>query len=465
MGEPDSITDEGQTMVATLDRLARLVDGSGAGPAVPPAAIDSARAHALELLEVYGTSDGAAPLAVLDFAAELLCAIAVDLAAGRRKADELIDRIEATAGIPRLALGREALRAAQLGELPIDVAIEVELALLMTFAGARAVSLWTLWPSGDLKPISHAGDFQLEAQHTRHVARSLLGSQGSDFASDQSAVGIRIERLRPPGAALIARGPHRGADHRTVLLEAAAPVLAALLDRGALLAPDNPSEQAVMSSVDRRLARLRFDLHDGPQQDVHLLAQDLRLFREQLRPLIAEEPNADRLLGRLDDLDAQLVALDGDLRRLSTSVQSPFLQPGSLPDVLKQITDAFAGRTGVEPETRLSGDLGRLTDSQQITLLALIREALSNVREHSRASTVTITISSGPRGVDAQVTDDGCGFEPETTLVRAARAGRLGLVGMHERVRMLGGRTQIESRPGGPTVISATLPPWPSDDP
>jgi signal transduction histidine kinase len=56
------------------------------------------------------------------------------------------------------------------------------------------------------------------------------------------------------------------------------------------------------------------------------------------------------------------------------------------------------------------------------------------------------------------VTDDGCGFDPETSLVRAARDGHLGLVGMYERVRLLGGRTQIDSRPGGPTVISVTLP-------
>jgi NarL family two-component system sensor histidine kinase YdfH len=64
--------------------------------------------------------------------------------------------------------------------------------------------------------------------------------------------------------------------------------------------------------------------------------------------------------------------------------------------------------------------------------------------------------------VSAEVTDDGLGFDPETTLVRAAREGHLGLVGMHERVRMLGGRTRIESRRGGPTVISVSLPSWPS---
>jgi signal transduction histidine kinase len=157
------------------------------------------------------------------------------------------------------------------------------------------------------------------------------------------------------------------------------------------------------------------------------------------------------------------VALDGDLRRLATTVESPFLAPSSLPDALRHLTDAFAERTRVVPQTRLQGPVASLTDSQQIALLSLIRESLANIRQHSDARNVAIVVQAGHEGVHVEVSDDGSGFDPQSTLVRAARAGRLGLVGMHERVRMLGGRTQIDSRPGGPTVISADLPPWSAD--
>jgi signal transduction histidine kinase len=218
-----------------------------------------------------------------------------------------------------------------------------------------------------------------------------------------------------------------------------------------------------MTAVERRLARLRFDLHDGPQQDIHLLAQDLQLFRDQLRPMIAGDADESRALGRLDDLEAQLVALDGDLRQLATTVQSPFQAPDSLGDGLRQLTEAFAQRTGVVPRTHLRGSLTNLTDSQQIALLSLIREALSNIRKHSDADRVEIAIDAGTEGVRVEITDDGGGFDPEPARAQAARAGRLGLVGMRERVRMLGGSTRIESRPGGPTVISASLPPWSVD--
>jgi signal transduction histidine kinase len=454
--------EKGKTLTAALERLLTLVDESGVGPTVPSEARESARAGALALFDACDESADVLSVVMLAYAAELLCSIAVDLAASPRDAQRLIDQLEAQAAVPRAALGREVLRTGRLLELPVDIAIEVQLSLLLAFTGAESISLWTLCSSGELEHISHTGELDGSSRQTLAAARAALETDPRHPPRTGTTLGIRIDSLRPQPAALVAHGiDPRVAVHRP-LLTAAAPILAALLDHEALLAREHLQE-SVVSTVQRRLARLRFDLHDGPQQDVHLLAQDLRLFRDQLRPMIAGDPNYDRALGRLDDLEAQLVALDGDLRRLSTSVQSPFLSPNSLHEALTQLTDAFTARTGVTPETQVSGASIEMTDSQQITLLSLIREALSNIRKHSDARSVTIEIASGARGLKVEVTDDGSGFDPEATLVSAARAGHLGLVGMHERVRMLGGSTQIESKPGGPTVISATLPRWPAD--
>ncbi len=217
----------------------------------------------------------------------------------------------------------------------------------------------------------------------------------------------------------------------------------------------------------RQLARLRFDLHDGPQQDVALFAEDLRLLQAQLRTVLDGDPNRDRLVGHVEDLQARLTALEGDLRRISAQLESPFLPDGSFADALDETLAAFDARADLELGRSMTGDPEGLTDSQQITLLALIREALSNVREHSGARRAWVAVAINADGVEATVRDDGVGFEPETELVRAAREGHLGLVGMHERVQMLGGDTTISSRPGGPTVISARLPAvnWPRPAP
>jgi signal transduction histidine kinase len=456
---PTTMPGHRHTLDSILQLALALVDGSRLGAAVTADARADALRSAHTLYVACGADDDAIGLVTLAFTAEMLAAIAVDLAAHRPEAERLIGRLEAELGVPRAALGREVLRTGRLLDLPVEIALEVAPSLLLAFAGGDEVSLFQLADSGELELISHAGELSARARDTA----SLLLQHSSAAVPDAGLSSVRIELLRPRPAALVAGGPTPETSAADALLAAAAPPLAALLDRRELLRAEQAPDR-VRGAVERRLARLRFDLHDGPQQDIHLLAQDLRLFRDQLGPMIEGDPNRERALGRLDDLEAQLVALDGDLRRLATTVESPFLAPTSLPEALRQLTEGFASRTGVIPQTHLRGSVASLTDSQQIALLSLIREALTNIRQHSDADNVAITIAAGSEGVEVEVSDDGHGFEPESTLVTAARAGRLGLVGMHERVRMLGGSTKIDSRPGGPTLISATLPRWPTEE-
>ena len=121
---------------------------------------------------------------------------------------------------------------------------------------------------------------------------------------------------------------------------------------------------------------------------------------------------------------------------------------------------AFRAATGIVASFRAEGDFEHLTASQRIALVRMVQEALANVREHSGASAVTVSVVRARGYVRAEVVDDGCGFDVERALVQAARNGRLGLVGMGERVRLLGGSFTVESGPGRPTTISAMLPEW-----
>jgi signal transduction histidine kinase len=448
----------GHTTAAALDRVLEVIDRSAASATIPAGAREEARANAQAALRAWGDADDGLTTALVGYAAELLGCAAVSLAADPPATRRLTDELQTGAAVPRVALGRELLRAGRLLAPGIEFTIEVQLSLLMAFTGAESLCLWALDPTGEPTLLVAVGASE-GAQG--HAAAAMLTRERAGLTAGERTLALRVDALRPPAAVLVATGVDPAAPAVGSLLSAAAPILAGLLICRTP-AGGEPSRGSVTGAVERRLARLRFDLHDGPQQDVHLLAQDLRLFRDQLRPLLIGDPDEARALGRLDDLEAQLVALDRDLRRLSTTVQSPFLVPGSMHEALDRLTEAHAQRTGVTPQTDFTGDLTRLSDSQQITLLSLIREALSNIRKHSDAGTVSIVIAAEPDGVTVQVSDDGIGFDPETMLAGAARAGRLGLVGMHERVRMLEGRTQIDSRPGGPTVISATLPPWPS---
>ncbi|MFL5824046.1 MAG: sensor histidine kinase [Solirubrobacteraceae bacterium] len=460
MPETAGHTEIDSSLLATLDQLARIVEAAGVGTIdasererAQRAAVALAQTPDGQLAEIQGPA--------LAFVAALLGDLAVDLAADVPAARRLVADLERMAALPARALGHELLRNARVWQLPADVALHVQLTMLLIFTGAGSISVWTLGSDSHGRRIGHVGDPGRDAGKAEQMASDLLGSiPRRRWAQDRSLTGLVIDRGQLPAAAVILHDGREPAATTEFLLEAAGPAVGVILDRIELLAATARDRPSVIAALERRIDRLRYDLHDGPQQDVHLLAMDLRLFRDQVAPALEGQPDAWRLLGRLDDLEAQLVALDSELRHISTSMQSPFLPAGTLPEALQDITETFASRTAIQPDVQLSGDLTALSDSQQITLLALVREGLNNVQKHSQAERVTITIAAHDRGVDAQVTDDGRGFDPEQTLVQAAREGHLGVVGIHERVRMLGGHARIESRPGGPTVISVSLPLW-----
>lgn len=445
---------------SALERLDRIFEDGAGGLLVRRRPRNRAYKRALVQLDAADRSGRSGAFAVLGYAADVLLAHAVELAAHEEELATLIQRIDASGLMSRSSLARAVLQSPELLQLPTAVAIEVELGLLLGFTEAKAVSLWTLQPQGDLRQLAHAGELETSTDPTRRLARRLVGENGETPERTRGLAGVPVERWHRPAAALVVRGTEAAALNRRPILEYAAPMLTAMLERDELLGRVQHPDDAILVSAERRLSRLRFDLHDGPQQDVVLLADDVRLLRSQLEGLMNGKRDRTRVLGRLDDLEARLIAIDGSLRRISSFVQSPFLHAEELGEAVGTLTEEFASRTGIEPDTKLEGDFSELTDSQQITLLGLIREALSNIREHSDAEHVTIRVSSSADGVEATVTDDGHGFDPETTLVEAARGGHLGLVGMHERVHLLGGRTQIDSRPGGPTVISVKLPPF-----
>ena len=216
---------------------------------------------------------------------------------------------------------------------------------------------------------------------------------------------------------------------------------------------------ALVEASERRLTRLAFDLHDGPVQDVLALAAEVRLLRQELVDESEQPAGRGSVAARFDTLEAQLLEVGHELREVSTSLE-PTKALRSVRDGLASQIEAFSTRTEILATLELAGDFESLTASQRIAALRIVQEALANVREHSGATHVRVSASATDGFVRIEVTDDGRGFDVERALARAAKDGRLGLVGMSERVRLLGGRMDIESRPGGPTTISAVLRLW-----
>jgi len=269
-----------------------------------------------------------------------------------------------------------------------------------------------------------------------------------------------VRRWSEPKGAIVGKSQGESRLDALAFLSETALAAAPLLEIENLLERNAVHERALVESSERRLVRLGFDLHDGPMQDIAALAHDVRFFRTQLAPYVEHVPDADRLLGRIDDLDARLVALDRDLRDIARSLDAPALSQMPFTDALSHVLGDFERKTGVDVERSESGDFADMTSSQRIALLRVVQEALNNVHEHSGARRARVAVTAGRAGVTAEVVDKGTGFDVEDRLVQAARAGRLGLVGMGERIRLLGGKLEIDSTPGGPTRVLARIPRW-----
>lgn len=209
----------------------------------------------------------------------------------------------------------------------------------------------------------------------------------------------------------------------------------------------------------RRLVRLGFDLHDGALQDIVALGTDIHLFREQLSSV--ETNVRRRIVGRVDDLIARLTSVDTQLRALATLAESSSLLRRPFSVTLKETVASYTDH-GVSVEVSLDDTLDEtpMTDSQRIALLRVVQGSLANVVRHSGASNASVTVRELPDAIEAAIRDDGCGFSVQPTLSHAVETGRLGLVGMRERARLLGGTLNIESAPGGPTTVHLRLPRW-----
>ena len=419
----------------------------------------SARQHALGVL-ASSSGERRTHAALLVAAADLIGALRVQLAASPTEAARLISRIEQDIGLPRIELGREVLTAPELLTIPADDAAKVQLGTLLAFAPLRAVSLWTRARDGRVTLTGHVGG-GLPSRGAQRLAKQILAGETTGSVAGRVRLGMAVGRADQPVGALIGSANAGTGKLCLALMGEAVPTLAALLQRDILVADNAAAEHALVEASERKLVRLGFDLHDGPIQDVAVLAEDLRRFRDQLEPLLGPLEERPLVRGRIEDLESQLAALDARLRQLSGEVQgASVLLDRPFRDALQDRVEAFAARTGITPRLTLAGDMGLLSSSQQIALLNIIQEALSNVREHAGASNVAITVSAGKAGAQAQVSDDGRGFDLDSTLVRVAREGHIGLRAMNERVRLLGGHCRIETRPGGPTVVSVQLERW-----
>lgn len=362
-----------------------------------------------------------------------------------------------------LTVGLRLLTDRRLLAFTPERAIEKELQNLRLFAPLSEASVWVGRGTTHGECVSYVGPSQPTRRVKEEARRVLAGLADPARGARTRVVGLPITRLLRIEAALVVRVKIESRDRALLLAEEAVGLLGPLLDLHNVQRHSRDRENALVEAGERRLARLGYDLHDGAIQDIAALANDARHFRGQLAEALSGQ-TLERLQGRVDDLEARLVAVDEELRGISRSLHSPVVAGTSLEAALNREVENLRNRTNIKVDIELVGDLDELTMSQRIATLRVVQEALTNVGQHSRADKASVAVVRDGDTLEARIVDDGVGFEVEPALMASARDGRLGLVGMSERIRLLGGKFDVWSKEGGPTTVAVMLPAWGSAD-
>lgn len=425
------------------------------------AALAAASSRARTFHTAAGGGEEAERSAALAFAADALTGVILERAWPVKTVAELAAKISLILASPAdsvtLELFSRAVSSPRLRELPALHAIRVQQQLLLALSPVSDVSLWTEGTDRQLRCVAHAGAAAL-SRRVRTEARSLL--DGTSGANDRNWIhGTLVTLWQQPNAALIGRAHPNDRQRTNAFLSEAARFLAAVLEHEMLLERSAERDRELAESSERRLMRLGFDLHDGALQDLTALGMDVQFARAEIAKRV---PVRSRRLvgGRLDDLGAQIAALESVLRELAQSLQPVSILERPIDEVIQREVDKFASRGTTRVTLELGGERNDLTGTQRITIHRIVQEGLSNVRDHSEATDVRVTVDGGQGEIKVQIEDNGKGFDVESTMIRAAKNGRLGLVGIGQRVRLLGGQFDVRSRVGGPTTLSVTLVRW-----
>jgi signal transduction histidine kinase len=201
----------------------------------------------------------------------------------------------------------------------------------------------------------------------------------------------------------------------------------------------------VVQAQELERQRLARELHDETGQALTSILLGLKPLEEAL----AEHPARAALTG----LREQVVSALQDVRRLAVELRPAVLDDFGLVPALERLTDAFAEQSEIRIDFHSALGDRRLPSEIETTLYRVVQESLTNIVKHASAHNVSVSLARRESTVAAVIEDDGAGFDQ-----RAVREEGVGLLGMQERLALVDGRLEIESRLGAGTTIVAEVP-------
>lgn len=209
----------------------------------------------------------------------------------------------------------------------------------------------------------------------------------------------------------------------------------------------------ILTAQEDERKRIARELHDETGQALFLISQRLDSFTTDSEVALSDEER--KYLTDMRGIALQALA---DMRRLTQDLRPGILDDLGLVAALEWLADDLHKRYKVITSVQLTGTERKFPPQMQLLLFRITQEALSNVRRHSSASAANVIVEFGEDKVRVIVADNGKGFKLPERLSDLAGDGKLGLLGMQERARLLGGTFAIQSELGRGTTVTVELP-------
>ena len=209
----------------------------------------------------------------------------------------------------------------------------------------------------------------------------------------------------------------------------------------------------LLRSQDEERRRLARELHETTAQGLAGLAINLNMVIDSAAHL---SPRASACLSESLELAEQC---SREIRTISYLLHPPLVDEAGLDPALRWYTAGFGQRSGIEVHVDVSPEFGRLPSEVELTLYRIVQEALTNIHRHSGSKTARVCLERRPNEIVLTVADEGHGFPSAALGIAGPESADMGvgIPGMQERMRQLGGRLHIQSGRRG-TTLTAILP-------
>jgi two-component system, NarL family, sensor histidine kinase DegS len=210
--------------------------------------------------------------------------------------------------------------------------------------------------------------------------------------------------------------------------------------------------QQITRAQEEERRRIAWELHDETIQSLVALCQQI----DDLASSVKGLPRKAR--SRLEDLHQHVNAIMQEVRRISQDLRPATLDNLGLVAALEWLASNMERYSGTETHLKIISSERRFSTEVELVLFRIVQEALKNVQKHAQASSAQVTLEFLEGKTMLTISDNGKGFIPPPEVTALPKAGKLGLAGMMERARSVGGTMWIKSEPDKGTSVIAELP-------